>query len=288
MPKRVRTETQVQEAKLFVALGCVYLQDNDNIILSLGRSDMSLGDYKDFLTPDDTFGVYVRGYLTQGTAKPLPDPAHANFRTLDHNAAFVAVNWITAHMFLGRGDYGEAVRLTERAASTIQRVGKRIFEAAMELAQVLGIEETALQADRAAEAALVEEHPLKVLIPRLPYDIEFGWFHPRNKVQTVQDKDERRVAFEAAVLEVFSSRICIANEDWAAVDEIRLSATGLRKPFEDMTDDERRTSGTVMLKDIVEDLQAGECEAAVLKSLMGARALDRAAAELRQAVNAFT
>ena len=210
------------KGKLFLALQCIFLQDDDDIWITLGRKFASVDCFKDVLSAEDRYGVVVGGHMTQGRALPTPEKgtmSAEDFRTDDHTAACVQTNWIYAHMFMMpyhgyfSADFKEAVRLVRRASETMCRVSYMISQAAHALAEKLDCASQALDADLAAEAALVPEHALQVSFPRLPHVVT-QWFRFRYDIVAVarKDKDEARIAFEETVADVFSFGVCIARE----------------------------------------------------------------------------
>ena len=65
---------------------------------------------------------------------------------------------------------------------------------------------------------------------------------------------------------------------------MQLCATGLRKRYIEMTPEERVSSGSVLLKDIVVHMDNERWEQAIASSLVAARALACNAAKLEAAV----
>jgi hypothetical protein len=269
-----------REALLYVKLNCIYVNFNENLVLTLGQSGLELGRYASVLSPDETFGVYVNSYLAHSRLLPRPDPSADDHRWLNHRASYVEHHWIVAHMFLRSGNILTAAGLARRASETMQAVGAEMREMALGLAEQLGVRSAVESADNEAAIRLVQPHPLHVFIPRVPYDAEFRWFHPRSRAPTVPlaEKSEERVAFESEVLEAFSA--CVR-------DGVQLSATGTRMCFEDMSEEERAATGTVLIKDILQDLEDEQLERAALKSLMAGRALMWTAAKLQRASDLF-
>ena len=173
-------------------------------------------------------------------------------------------------------------------------------EAALNLADALRITDRVLEAEKAAEAALVfpsaplplldvthvDVKPRPITAPRLPFD--FCQFDKTVVVDSA-DKDAKRLAFESEVLDVFSFGVCIAYyKRWEHLGDVMLSnTTHLRKSYDEMTDDERISTGSVVLKSIVDDLENERNEKAIAASLVGVRALNRMAKRLEAACEAF-
>ena len=235
------------KALLHVALNCIYLQDGDDIVLSLGQPALRYDGYESVLTDEDVYGQVVRGYRAE--PKPLTLKG-------DHRAACVHTNWI--YMFLCHGKAQEAAKLVDRAAETMCRISCKIGQAALDLA-------TQLEDD----IPLVAEHPLQPFVPRLPYHI--------GRQMVARDL----TAFDTAVMEVFSFHVCTARDRWLDINEVQLSCTGMRKRYEDMTREERAASGTVELRQIIANLaDPATVHEAVAQSLVAARALEMAARRL--------
>ena len=262
------------KALLYVALNCIYLQSGDDIRVTIGQAHCHYGKYRHVLTEDEMHGECVLGYMSQGYAKKKPVQGTMDAGTFlerDHEAACVHTNWLFSHMFVLRGKFNEAVNLAERAAETMFRVSGMTTKAALALAEKLDITNAVLEADKAAEAALVHENTLHVSIPRLPSELQR--VAPKYLVAH-DDKDEARIMFEDVVTDVFSCGVCIANEEWDDIDEVMLCATGLRKRYDEMTAEERVSSGAVVLGNILKDLkQEDRLPEAIAASLVAARAL---------------
>ena len=128
---------------LYAALNCIYLQDGDDIHISLGQPYLDYKEYSDVLSKDEMRGVIVCGYMAQGHVKKHGDAVVS---------ACVHTNWIFAHMLLAptsdtySSDFGEAIKLAERASETLCLVSIRIGQAALDLAEKLGIKEHVVQA----------------------------------------------------------------------------------------------------------------------------------------------
>ena len=271
-------EIHALKGKLFLALQCIYLQGDATIVTSIGQYRPSRGAYKDVLSDDDCYGEWVRGYMAQGcVSNPSANVGMSpqQLKTNDHIAAFVTTDWIYAHMFLKphtslcSPDFNKAVKLVRRASETMCRVSYMIAEAARSLADKLDIMYI-LYADPDAEAALVQEEPdnLQASIPRLPFEVK-QWFEYPPAVVAHADKPDARIAFEQTVCAVFSYNVC------TYADGVMLCTTGLRKRYDDMTAEERVSSGTVVLGNIMKDLQNNDATVpyAIAASLVAARAL---------------
>jgi hypothetical protein len=279
---------------LYVALNCLYLQSNDNLVMSLGQYRLVYADFKAVLSPKDVYGCWVRGYMAQGQAQepPCPEDGLSPEASLEqeHCAALVQTDWVFAHMFLrpsiggwnhGEPNFEEAVKLVWRATETLCQISFKISQAALALAALLGIEERVLEADLAAEARL-EPPDSRPFAPRLPSDFA-RWLDPSMSWLTVppMEKSPARLAWEAQVLEVFSFYVCRADDRWDHTADIMLCATGLRKRYSEMTPQERISSGCIHLRHTMAALkQKHTLEEAIMGSLMGARALERAARKL--------
>ena len=273
---------------LYVSVQSIYMQSPADIVASLGRPRPNLGKFGDVLTNDDIYGEWVDGFMAQGYARPFPHPKTLDsnplrFREMDHIASLVRTNWIFSHMFLASkngGKFDECVKLVERAAMTMRRVSDAITKNANALAQTIGFDTRAVE-----EIELVQEHELQVFVPRLAFDIsEFFLqrFRERGDVVPIEEKSEARVAFEVAVCNVFSFGVCTDLD--GCFNGVQLSATGLRKRYVEMTPEERVSSGSVLLKDIVVHMDNERWEQAVASSLVAARALAYNAAKLEAAV----
>ena len=252
---------------LHVALSCIYLQEGDATCFTLGRKYLSYDAYKSVLTRDDVYGCIVSAYMTQGYAH---GPSSTDL-VQDHEASFVNTQWIFAHMHLPQSircypDFETAVELTERAAETMLRVSFKIGQTALELAELMGVKEEVIEADRIAESALIEDQSENDIKPELP-----SKFY-RMILTPPESKTDRRLAFETEVLEVFSFGVRPARREWVDIDEITLCTTCMRKDYADMTPQERVSSGSVILKSIKADL-INRPEAAILESMVASRAL---------------
>ena len=268
---------------LYAALKCIYIQSGNNLILSIG-GPCDYEAYTDVLSQDEMHHECGNGFLADSRVKnkPMHGKSHASvFMERDHISACVHANWILAHLFVVRGKFTEAVNLAERASETMLRVSSKIKDAALALAEKLGVSGV-LEADSAAEKALVLEHEMKVTIPRLPWDIKCV---SAKHIVPREAKDEARIVFEEAVTDVFSNGVCIANEEWDDIDEVMLCATGLSKRYDEMTDEERVSSGSVVLRNIIRDLQKDDdgLASAIAASLVAARALAWNARRLEEA-----
>jgi hypothetical protein len=273
---------------LYVSVQSIYMQSTADIVVSLGRSMPDLGKFGDVLTNDDIYGEWVNGYMAQGYARPFPHPKTSSsldsnplrFREMDHIASLVRTNWIFSHMFLASkngGKFDECVKLVERAAMTMRRVSDIIAKNANALAQTIGF--------AVEEVELVQEHDLQVFVPRLAFDISEFFLErhrERGEVVPIEEKSEARVAFEVAVCNVFSFGVCTDLDGW--FNGVQLSATGLRKRYVEMTPEERVSSGSVLLKDIVVHMDNERWEQAIASSLVAARALACNAAKLEAAI----
>jgi hypothetical protein len=270
---------------LYVSVQSIYMQSTADIVVSLGRSMPDLGNFGDVLTNDDIYGEWVNGYMAQGYARPFPHPKTLDsnplrFREMDHIASLVRTNWIFSHMFLASkngGKFDECVKLVERAAMTMRRVSDAIAKNANALAQTIGF--------AVEEVELVQEHDLQVFVPRLANDISEFFLErhrERGEVVPIEEKSEARVAFEVAVCNVFSFGVCTDLDGW--FNGVQLSATGLRKRYVEMTPEERVSSGSVLLKDIVVHMDNERWEQAIASSLVAARALACNAAKLEAAI----
>ena len=289
-PNQVRRK----QGLLHVAIGCIYLQSDDKIVISKGQPFIDLKGYHGVLLNDEVLGKVVLGRMSQGRVRPPPDPEQLSgqaLRLAELEAACVHVDWIYAHMLLAprsgydSPDFEEAVKLVRRTAETLCGVSFNIGRGALNLAEELGIENTIAVADASAEAALVEEHPLQV--PVLWAPCAFDVVKQKYLVKQ-EDKSEARYMFEATVFEVFSFHIRIPNQRWIEIDDIMINTTGMRKKFNEMTAKERQASGSVMLKHIVRDLRANKNKAAILASLTVSRALSRIAFKLQTACDKCT
>ena len=287
-------EKQRAMGLLYVSAQCIYMQSTADIVVSIGQSSPDLGKYEEALTGDDIYGEWVNGYLAQGRARPLPSSEkisdYRRFREADHIASLVRTNWIFAHMFLApknNGNFDECVKLVERAALTMRRMSDTMTKNAFALAQILGFDAALM---KPAELLIQEEHnnnkdELQVFVPRLAYDIcEFFSELSRgcDNVVPIEEKNEARVAFEVAVCNVFSFGVCTDLDGW--YDGVQLCATGLRKRYTEMTPEERVSSGSVLLKDIVVHMDNERYEQAITSALVAARALACNAAKLEAAV----
>ena len=228
--KRQRPPTR-EKGLLYAALNCIYLQGNDDIRISLGQPYLHYKrEYREVLTREEMRGVVVLGYMAQGRVQAQHDDEHVS--------ACVHSNWIRAHMLLtptgGRysADFAEAVKLAERASETLSLVSMRIGQAALALAEKLGVDSGEIFFDE----QLVPENPLQVSIPRLPAEFARCW--------PPMTKTEGRVAFVSDIMDIFSFFLCIAEHNWTNIDEIMLSATGMRKRYSEMTPEERRGAWT--------------------------------------------
>ena len=65
-------ETLVIKGKLFIALQCIYLQNDMTIVMSLGKPRPDRGNYDEVLTQEDFYGEWVLGYMAQGCVKNPP------------------------------------------------------------------------------------------------------------------------------------------------------------------------------------------------------------------------
>ena len=292
-------EILVLKGKLFIAVQCIYRQNTTTIVMSLGKPHPDRGNYAEVLTQDDFYGQFVLGFMAQGVVTN-PSMKSKDFHKLRedvHIAAFVHTDWIYAHMFLvpHRGSYSpnfnEAVKLVRRASETMCRVSYMIIEAATNLADKLGKTGAILDADAAADAALVQEHDLQVSIPRLPCEVK-QWFEYPPAVVAHADKSGARIAFEHAVCAVFSYNVCTNIEKWSDVNDVNdvlLCTTGLPKRYNEMTAEERVSSGSVVLGNIMKDLQNNEATVphAIACSLVAARALAYSARKLELACQAY-
>ena len=268
---------------LHVALSCVYLHSNDHVVLSLGQPHVDYKHYRAVLSKQDVYGRAVLGYMTQGRVLDPPVlemcETEERYRSLDHDAACVHTEWLFAHMLLlpeeeHPADFQEAVRLAERASDTMLRISLQIREAALAVAERLGIEVT-------DGAPLVPEHPLHVAIPRLPYNFK----QLMGRMVDRQHKSEARIAFETEIMDVFSFGIRVA-ERWSG--KVMLCTTGLRKRYNQMTAEERASSGSVVLGHIMSDLLDDELvESAVRDSLVAARALEHLGLRVHKACETF-
>ena len=276
---------------LFAALNCIYLQSCDDIRLTVGHAGCDYGKYRDVLTEDERHGECVWGYMARGCTKEKPVQGTMDAKTFlvrDHRAASVHTQWLFAHLFFLNGNFSEAVKLADRASETMFRVASKIRDAALALAEKLEISADVLESDAAAEKALVvlkhDEQP--AAIPRLPCDITR--VAEKFKVQR-EHKDEARVAFEEIVIDIFTNGVCIAYNEfgqWDEISEVMLCATGLRKRYDEMTDEEKVSSGTVVLANILKDLASEDGVAAAIgASLVAARALEWNGRKLEEAVS---
>ena len=281
-------ETLRLKGLLHVALHCLHLDDTDDIVITLGSAMLNYKKYMKVLSPEDVYGKWVYAWMTQARVEVMPeDRGMKHFLEHEHSAAFVRVNWLYAHMLLkSDGDFDEAVKFAERAAETLCRVSFKIGDAALTLAQALGIQEHILEVDEAALKAIVPEHPLHVSVPRLPYDF-FRWMGDPTTVVPLEAKSEARVTFETEIMEVFSYWLCIGDPDYVKGHEVQISSTGLRKYYTQMTSEERYTSGTVMLGHLIQHLEEDNIEQAILGSLVAARALEGIARKLLRAVELY-
>ena len=315
--KKIDDKAQLrQKALLHLALNCFYLQSSQDIYMTLGaRLNYDLKKlYGPVVSDADTFHVLVLGYNAQGEAQELPDPKHyetpEEFKRADAESSFVKLSWITSHLVLkpdGDGmyspDFLKGVALVKRAAETMVRVSCKIYETAIDLADGLGIKDKVRKADEAAEAALVvPTDPLPALVigdvmsnggnskdprpftaPRLAYDF-IQIIQLKTYAVDPDTKDAKRRAFESEIFDVFSFGVCIANDHWKHLGEIMLSSTThLRKCYDEMTPEERKATGSVVLQNITNDLKEGCNEEAIIASLAAVRALDRNARRLEVA-----
>ena len=297
MTKRPRDDEELLRVKglLYVSLNCVYLQSADNIVISLGQPYLDYeSQYTSVLSESDVYGKVVKGYMAQGRVRPAPSPGVVSFRELDHEAACVHTDWIYAHMLLRPNQssgypakFSEAVGLAERASVTLRRVSAMIHSAALDVAERLDIKARVVESDRAAEAMLVQEHPLQASVPRLPFDFTRRVRDVDTLFVGYAEKNEARVAFEAEIMDIFGFGICIAEDEWHRTDEVMLCTTGMRKRYSSMTKEERISSGSVVLGCILRDLAEGRVESAVAASLVAARALERMAQRLHKAVEMY-
>ena len=308
------------EAHLHLALASIYMQSSDDIHITLGK-DLACeycDCYENVLDPKkDICDVYVRGYNSQGRVRPVPDlkkhyKSPQDFKILDAEAHFIKSTWIYSHFILApcldmySPDFNKGVALVKRAAETMVRVSGRIYQTAIDLAEGMLIKDKVLAADKAAQDALVfPSAPLPALVvedaviltheqkvrpptaPRLPYD--FVQYLKANKyVVDPTTKDAKRLAFESEVLDVFSFGVCIAYEDWHKLGDIMLtSTTHLRKCYDEMTPEEHKLTGSVVLQTIMDDLKDGRAEEAIIASLAAARSLTTMAARLEAACAAL-
>ena len=277
-----------QRGLLYVACNWIYLQSDDNIIISIGRPFLNFRGYYGVLLPTEVRGEVVLGYMSQGYVRERPDgngPRGDRFIRAEMEAACVHMNWVYAHMLLrpnpgiNHVDFKEAVGLTRRAADTLCEVSFAIGKNALELAEKLRMAGSIAAADASAKAALVEENPLQVSVLWVPRD-----FHNIKNLLPQEEKNEARYAFEATVMEVFSFHLCIGSERWYSVNDITINTTGMRKRFADMTPEERVASGAVKLEHIIRNLKLKpKFRQAILDALTASRALARIAWKLKVA-----
>ena len=285
---------------LYVSVQSIYVQAFGEIVVSIGREYPDLG--KSFgsgdvlLTEDDVYGEWVNGFTAQGHVRDFPSPKKklpfCKFRELDHIASVVRTSWIYGHMFLAEkngGNFNECVKLVERAAVTMRRVSDNITKYALALVEVLAPHHHHMFLKPAEEEELLlvhqEEHDLQVFVPRLGFEISnlFCELSRENgDVVPIEEKNEERVAFEVAVCDVFSFGVRTNIDE--SYDGVMLCATGLRKSYIDMTPEERVSSGSVLLNDILLHMDNERYEQAVKSALVAARALACNAAKLEAAV----
>ena len=284
------------KALLYKALSCIYLQDNDDLHITLGRETTMMPDkYRNVLTEAERFGVFVTGYMTQGLARKPPTIvdrqklSEAQYRTKEHIAAHVHGNWLLSHLLINpkgtQARLKHAVALTRRSADTLCEVSLMIGQAALDLAAKLKITDQVLRADEKAEMAIVPEHPMQASIPRVPWPMS-QWL--RTDGIDAKEMDEAHTQFQKEVLDVFSFHLCISENNWIRGDEVMISTTGLRKRYSEMTPKERKTSGSVVLRNIMRDLCTRKrVVRAIQASLVASRALERIARKLLKACDAL-
>lgn len=292
------------KAKLHEALLCVYLQSNDTVV-SLKPSNSGLAMKEHYAPVEDEVrklskgGVFVLGHMVQGVAKPWPkqqkqqqEPSSAYSTESDaeeeeevsHSeleAAFVRTNWIFSHLlFRSEGDerkynaphIKKGVALVERASETMERIAGKVKASALALAGMMGLEpesEAEALAKLRPEHALPEEEEAVSPFRMLPSDFRL-WIEGKHKALiTAEEESEARLAFKNTVMEVFGFRVCNSGPGWMDREDAVIGSTGLHKPYEAMTDEERVLSGTVKMGDLIEDLLVDDSER-VLRAINGA------------------
>ena len=280
------TAADLLQGKLYAALHCIYLENGDDVILSLGAYRLHPGPF----TLLDRTGVFVRGHNAQGCAEdwPVRQPAwtDAQFVELEHEAAFVRLSWILSHLIMQDGQFHEAVKLVLRASETMGRVALIIREAALGLLAEVPEMPVKQQKDKPQAPLAMEEARIRFscteemspTAPLLPHQ-----FVTYMRTKAAAPKSEERKAFEAEVLEVFSFGVCPATRIWDLKNELSLSFTCKRMFYDEMAHEERAASGSVELRRIVADLVDGRTEDAARASLVAACALDELARRLRAA-----
>ena len=209
---------------LYAALNCIYLQDGDDIHISLGQPYLDYKEYSDVLSKDEMRGVIVCGYMAQGHVKKHGDAVVS---------ACVHTNWIFAHMLLAptsdtySSDFGEAIKLAERASETLCLVSIRIGQAALDLAEKLGIKEHVVQASeqQRKQSCLTRSIPCSFRPPVCPPN---SFIRRAGESNTPWNHTETRVAFELEIMDIVSFFLCIAERDCLHIDEIMLCTTGMR------------------------------------------------------------
>ena len=59
---------------LHVVLNCIYLQSSEDIIITIGQSPLDYCLYKHMLFPQDVYGKFMLGYMTQGSVEAMSVP----------------------------------------------------------------------------------------------------------------------------------------------------------------------------------------------------------------------
>lgn len=123
----------------------------------------------------------------------------------------------------------------------------------------------------------------------LPFVFWELYQHKSARMLPLADKSEARLAFEEAVSAVFGFRVCHPGSNWIDIHAVVIGTTGLRKPYNDMSPEERVSSGSVLLSDLIKALArggGGEQEA-IDGALVAARGLVKAAEDLEAACDAY-
>jgi hypothetical protein len=309
--KRQKTQNSavlLAMSKLHAVLLCIYLQTSD-LVLSRAKSHMYLNQEDtyapvlDELGPECEDGEFVLGHMAQGVVKPFsskdPDGKLDEYSIANQEAAFVRTNWIFSHLLMrSEGEEStsdaphirKAVRLVDRAAHTMRWVSGKMEERAHALAKLLGI---VPEAEAAAVAKLVPEHPLQIVshFHRLPFDFQHGYACQCKNLLALDEKSEALLDFENTVCEVFGFRVCDSGPHYMKTSDVVINNTGLRKTYKTMTKEERETSGSVKMTQLIEDLLAKDdlsrVERAINGALVASRGLRTAARMLEEACDRF-
>ena len=308
------------KALLHVALGCVYLQSGDDLVIGMGQPYLNYDGYETVLSEEEVYGCVLPGGIVPRRARKWPvredyDEGEARFQVAMHEAACVHTYWLYAHIYLQNPEGAgaprlapDALELIERAAETMGLVADRIRGAALTLADRMGVKDYLMQSDAVAEASLVAEHPWQPSVVRLPLEFKqlLAWrTHARNsrtppsslslkeeadECPHDKEEDEARAVLETVVTDVFGYGVCKAEDAWQEIEEVMVCTTRLRKRFSEMTLAERVSSGTVVLGHIQYLLQSdtpSDVEKALSEALVAARALEHNARALVEACRAY-